>query len=65
MVSCASVALTRNDRAMSGKAGTVMSTASGVIAPAAPRMAMTSQEVAAGRFTAPGLCSPEAGSIRS
>ena len=55
MVSWASVGLARNVCAMFGRAGTVMSTASGVIEPAAPRMAMTAHEVGAGRLTAPNF----------
>ena len=51
MVNWASVGLTCNVCAIPGRAGRVMSMASAVIAAVAPRIAMTIQEVGAGRFT--------------
>ena len=54
MVNWASVGLTCSERAISGRAGSVMSTASAVIAAVVPRIAVTIHEVGAGRFTGCG-----------
>ena len=56
MVNWASVGLTCSERAISGRAGSVMSTASAVIAAVMPRIAVTIHEVGAGRFIRRGSC---------